>query len=143
MARENNNLIYQPKRSRARQEKVNSLLKNLAASFLSRETIGAIVAIIRVETSKDLSPCGRSPKGRKSAKIFISIFPETKEKEVLDLMNGKKSDLRKYIGSQIRMKFLPALEFEIDKGEKSRKRIEELLNGPVALPAGDVPKGQK
>ena len=105
-----------------RQEKVNSLLKNLAASFLSRETIGAIISIIRIETSKDL----------KSAKLFISIFPETKEKEVLDLMNEKKNDLRKYIGSQIRMKFLPTLEFEIDKGEKSRKRIEELLNGPVA-----------
>ncbi len=105
-----------------RQEKVNSLLKNLAASFLSRETIGAIVSIIRIETSKDL----------KSAKLFISIFPETKEKEVLDLMNEKKNDLRKYIGSQIRMKFLPTFEFEIDKGEKSRKRIEELLNGPVA-----------
>lgn len=116
-----------------RQEKVNSLLKNLAASFLSRETISAIVSIIRIETSKDL----------KSAKLFISIFPETKEKEVLDLMNEKKNDLRKYIGSQIRMKFLPTFEFEIDKGEKSRKRIEELLNGPVAPPSRDLPKGEK
>ncbi len=100
-----------------RQEKVNSLLKNLAAYFLSKKTTGAIITVTRVETSKDL----------KSAKIFISIFPETKEKEMLDLMNERKGELRKYIGSQIKMKFLPTLEFEIDKAEKSRKRIEELL----------------
>ena len=114
-----------------RQEKVNSLLKDLAASFLSRESgmvSAALITITHIETPKDLSPCGRSAVGRKSAKIFISIFPENKEKETLNLLNEKKGELRKYIGSQIKMKFLPFLEFEIDKGEKSRKRIEELLS---------------
>ena len=75
-----------------RQEKINSLLKNLAATFLSRETTGSLVTITRVETSRDL----------KSAKIFISIFPENKEKEALNLLDGKKGELRKYIGSQIK-----------------------------------------
>ena len=104
-----------------RQEKVNSLLKDLTASFLSRESgmvSATLITITHIETPKDL----------KSAKIFISIFPENKEKETLNLLNEKKGELRKYIGSQIKMKFLPFLEFEIDKGEKSRKRIEELLS---------------
>ena len=114
-----------------RQEKINSLLKNLAADFLikaapfggeprpaaGRETSGSIITVTRVETSKDL----------KSAKIFISIFPERKEKETLDTLNGKKDELRKYIGSQIKMKFLPRLEVEIDNQEKARKKIEEIL----------------
>ncbi len=100
-----------------RQEKVNSLLKNLAASFLSKKTADVLITITRIETSKDL----------KSAKIFISIFPENKEKETLIWLNGEKNELRKFIGSQIKMKFLPSLEFEIDKEERSRKRIEELL----------------
>lgn len=107
-----------------RQEKVNSLLKDLAASFLSRESwiaSTALITITHIETPKDL----------KSAKIFISIFPENKEKETLKLLNEKKSELRKYIGSQIKMKFLPSLEFEIDKGEKGRQKIEKIL-GTVA-----------
>ncbi len=100
-----------------RQEKVNSLLKDLAASFLSKKTADVLITITRIEMSKNL----------KSAKIFISIFPENKEKETLIWLNGEKNELRKFIGSQIKMKFLPSLEFEIDKEEKSRKRIEEIL----------------
>lgn len=104
-----------------RLEKVNSLLRQLAASYLAKEINGVLITVTRVETSKDL----------KSAKIFISIFPESKEKEVFKNLKGKVDELRKYIGSQIKMKFLPQLSFEIDKAEKSRQKIEEIL-GAVA-----------
>lgn len=100
-----------------RQNKVNSLIRQLAASFTSKELGGAIITITRVETSKDL----------KSAKILVSIFPENKEVEVFKVLKEKTNELYKYIGSRIRMKFLPHLEFEIDRGEKSRMEIEKIL----------------
>lgn len=100
-----------------RQEKVDSLLKSLTAAFLTKETAGVIITITRLETSKDL----------KLTKIFISIFPENKEVETLKFLKSKTGELRKFIGSQIKMKFLPVFDFEIDKGEKARKRVEELL----------------
>ncbi len=100
-----------------REQKVNSLLKNLVADFCAKETAGSIITVTRVEITKDL----------KSAKIFISIFPENKKNEVLGVLEEKKGELRKYIGSRIKMKFLPRLEIEIDKEEATRKKIDELL----------------
>ncbi len=104
-----------------RVERINSLLRNLAASFLKKEIKETIVTVIRIGATNDL----------KSAKIFISIFPENKENETLDFLKTKTGELRKFIGSQIKMKFLPHLEFEIDKGEKARQKIEKIL-GHVA-----------
>lgn len=107
--------------SKRRLEKINSLLRQLTASYLIKETNDFLVTVGRVETSNDL----------KLAKIFISIFPEGKEKEALKILENKIDGLREYIGSQIKMKFLPHLEFEIDKEEKARQKIEKIL-GHVA-----------
>lgn len=103
-----------------RQEKVCSLLQNIAASFISREFIGMpgiLISVTKVEASNDL----------KKAKIFVSIFPEEKEKEIFKLLKRKLSGLREYAKSRAKMKFLPFFEIEIDQGEKKRQKIEELL----------------
>jgi ribosome-binding factor A len=104
-----------------RLEKVNSLLRQLTAAYLAKKINSCLLTITRVETSNDL----------KSAKIFISIFPEDKEKETLKNLEEKTDELQRYVGSQIKMKFLPRLEFEIDKSEKSRQKIEEILGAVV------------
>jgi len=103
--------------SKRRLEKVNSLLRQLTAEYLAKEINSCLLTITRVETSNDL----------KSAKIFISIFPEDKEKEILRFLKSEVGELQQFIGSKIKMKFLPRLEFEIDKAEKSRQKIEEIL----------------
>lgn len=105
-----------------KQEKVSSALRNTAASFIKSKSIyGAIITVTRVELSRDL----------RKAKISISVFPEEKEREVLKIMNTERGALRNYIKSHLRMKFLPHFEIEIDKSEKNRQRIEEMLkDGP-------------
>lgn len=103
-----------------RQEKVCSLLQNITASFISREFIGipgVLISVIKIEISNDF----------KKAKIFVSIFPEGKEKEIFKLLKRKLGDLREYVKSRAKMKFLPFFEIEIDQGEKKRQKIEELL----------------
>ncbi len=109
------------RRKMRRQEKVNSLFKRLASSFFAKEKTGSIITITRIASSKNL----------KSVKIFISIFPESKEKEVLNLLKGKVGELRRHIGSQIKMKFLPFFEIAIDEEEKARQKIDKIL-GTVA-----------
>ena len=104
-----------------RQEKVNSLFERLASSFFAKEKTGSIITVTHIASSKDL----------KSVKIFISIFPENKEKEVLSLLRGKAGELRRYIGSQIKMKFLPFFEIAIDEEEKTKQKIDKSF-GPVA-----------
>ncbi len=100
-----------------RQEKFNSLLEQLTSSFIAKEIRNALITITRVESSKDL----------KNAKIFISIFPEDKEVEIFRILKSKIGELRHYIGSRIKSKFLPRLEIEISEEEKAQKRIDELL----------------
>jgi ribosome-binding factor A len=107
--------------SKRRLEKVNSLLRQLTAEYLAKKINSCLLTITRVETSNDL----------KSAKIFISIFPENKEKEILEFLKSKVGELRKFIGLKIKMKFLPILEFKIDQGEKAKKKIEEILSAVV------------
>jgi ribosome-binding factor A len=48
----------------------------------------------------------------KSAKIFLSIFPEDREEEIRKTLKTKTAELQKYIGSRLKTKFTPRLEFE-------------------------------
>lgn len=78
---------------------------------------GIIVTVVCAQTSKDL----------KSAKIFISIFPENREAGALASLEEKREELQRYVNSRLKMKFSPHLQFEIDKEEKARRKIDELL----------------
>lgn len=92
-----------------RQERINSLLRKIVSSFIKSEiNSGALVTVMQVEISKDL----------RLAKIFISVFPEEKEKEAVDALKRKTRDLHQYLKTQSKLKFLPSLSFEIDKGIK-------------------------
>jgi ribosome-binding factor A len=101
-----------------KQERTKALLRNLAGSFIKSE-IGtmAIVTVMRVETSGDLQ----------RAKIFISVFPEEKEKEIFDLLKKKSFQFHRCLKSQLRTKFLPIVFFEIDRAIKIERKIEEIL----------------
>ena len=102
-----------------RKEKINSLLKNIVGSFLKTNIIpGTLVTITQVEISR----------GLRYAKIFLNIFPEEKEDYVLKLLKNKAGELRNYVKPRLKMKFLTHFEIEIDKGEKARQRMEEVLS---------------
>ena len=100
-----------------RQEKVSENIKHLAAEFLQKESSGgSLITVTNTDISKDL----------KKATIFITVFPESSEKSALDFAKRKRSDIRNYIRAKLKMKTLPFLDFDIDKGEKNRQRIDEL-----------------
>lgn len=101
-----------------RKEKIISLLEKIVSSFVkSKVESGTIVSITGIEISNDL----------RKVKILISIFPENKEKETFNSLKDKEKDLRNYAKTRLKMKFLPSFEIEMDKGEKNRQRLEEIL----------------
>jgi ribosome-binding factor A len=105
-----------------REEKIISILKKLFSDFFLKVDLDKnIITPTRVRLSKDL----------KSAKIFISVFPEGKESAALAVLKKHIKEFREYVGQKIKIRQLPWFEFEIDKGEKNRQRIEEIL-GTVA-----------
>ena len=101
-----------------RQDKVTSLIKELSAKFLAGEANRtSLITITSCTASPDL----------KRATIFFTVLPEGKEAEALGFMKRKRGELRDYIKSNMSTKIIPFIEVAIDKGEKNRQKIDELL----------------
>ena len=100
-------------------EKIRELLKHLAAEFLEREsdrltmiTVTDVVFSERTNTST----------------IFVTVFPENKEKLALDFVKRKRSDFRDFVKTKSNFRIIPFFDFAIDKSEKNRQRIERIID---------------
>jgi len=102
----------------SRKEKVANLIKELSAIFLEREKNK--ISLITV-TSCNVSP------DLKYATIFITVIPDEKESDALNFAKRKRGELRTYIKKNIQIKNTPLIDIQIDKGEKNRQKIDELL----------------
>lgn len=101
-----------------RKEKVENFIRKIAASFLGRENSRtSLVTVSRVSVSPDL----------RNATIFFTVLPEEKESEALEFAKRKRSDLRDLLKENMDTKNIPFVDFEIDRGEKNRQKIDELL----------------
>ena len=102
-----------------KQERAGSVIQKLAADFISRniDIAGALVTVIRVEISPGFS----------QAHIFFSVWPETKEREVINGLRNNFGGFYEYMKKNLKIKYMPVFKFEIDSGEKARFKIESLL----------------
>lgn len=101
-----------------RQEKFNNLVKELSAVFLGRENNKtSLITVTGCSTSPDF----------KKATIFITVLPENKEEVALGFVKRNRGELREYLKKNLSSKTVPFIDVEIDKGEKNRQRIDELL----------------
>ena len=108
-------------------EKINSLIRDLAGEFFLEKikARNTIVSAVRAETSSDL----------REVLLFIAVFPEKEENVIMKLLKEHKNEWQRFLASNFKAKFLPSTIFLIDKGEKSARRVEELL--------GRQPSGNK
>ena len=98
--------------------KIANHLKELTAEFLGRENNKtSLITVTSATCSPDL----------KRATIFISVFPENKEKAALDFAKRKRAELREFFKKHMTTKNIPFVDIEIDLGEKRRQKIDELL----------------
>jgi len=101
-----------------RNEKVANLIKELSAQFLGRENNKtSLITITSCTVSPDL----------KSTTIFMTVLPDSKENSALGFAKRKRRDLRKFLKENIQIKTIPFIDIQIDKGEKNRQKIDELL----------------
>ncbi len=105
-------------------EKIAGALSRVAAEFFNLESNGASLITV---TSTKLSPDG------KYMTFYVSVLPAEKEDAALDFMKRKRSELREYVKAHSRIGRLPFLEVAIDRGEKNRQKIDELLLSPEGL----------
>src|SRR6266478_8558034 len=104
-------------RMRRVNEAVREVISAHIAGDLKDPRIG-FVTVTGVETSRDL----------RSARVFVSILGEEAERE--DALAGLRSAagfLQAQLGTQLRMKRTPTLEFVYDDSVDRGMRISELL----------------
>ncbi len=102
-----------------RQEKLASFYREIISLFLEREINleGGIFAITGVEVADDT----------KYLKIYFSVWPDIKEKDVLKSLKDLKKELRLHLADKVKTKFVPELKFVLDESEKKRLKIESIL----------------
>ncbi len=99
-------------------EKLESAITREAAMFFERE--GNRTALITV-TKTILTKRGNG------ATLFVSVFPEDKEKAGLDFVERNLGELRHVLKEKIRSRAIPTLRVVPDHGEKERDHIRNLL----------------
>ncbi len=101
-----------------RNEKIANFIKKLSAEFLGRENNKtSLITVSSATCSPDL----------KRGTIFITVLPESKEKTALLFAKRKRPELREYLKKNMVTKIVPFIDIEIDRGEKNRQKIDELL----------------
>ncbi len=101
-----------------KKERTLGLLKELAAKYIQAEAgPHSLITITDCIVSSDY----------KRAKFFISVLPQKEEEYALDFVKRKRSEVREFIRKSGGVVRVPFIDFEIDKGEKNRQRIDELL----------------
>jgi len=95
-----------------------NLIREYAALFISRErNRSSLITVTSATISNDY----------KKATIFFTVLPQDKENAVLDFLKRKRSELREFLKERMPRRNIPFVEIEIDRGEKNRQRIDEIL----------------
>lgn len=81
--------------------------------------ISTMVTIMHTEVTNDLRWC----------KVYVSIFDESAQKEVMKGLKSASGYLRRELSSRVRMRYTPELVFIADDSIKKGARISEILNG--------------
>lgn len=100
-----------------REQKVEELVRHLAAEFLSRESNRtSLITVTHVRLNDAYT----------KAVVLITVLPEDKEEEALEFARRKRSELRDYIKEHARMRTIPQVDVAIDRGEKNRALLDSL-----------------
>lgn len=100
-----------------KEEKTREEIQHLASKFVETESNrNSLITVTGVHLTKDF----------KRAVIFVTVFPESGEEKALNFLKRQRSEFKHYVKKNSRIGRIPFFDFEIDKGEKSRQRIDEL-----------------
>ncbi len=99
---------------------VNHLLLKELNSIVFKEIEfppGALATITRVEATPNLQ----------QAKVYISIMPDQKRKEILGLLRSHVFEIQQFLNKRLNMRPVPRIEWMFETKASEAQRIEELL----------------
>ncbi len=101
-------------------KKLNDLLRDEIAKILLTELEkddGILVTVVGATVSPTLE----------HATIKISVFPNAKEKPILEKIKKRIYHIQQILNKRLTMRPVPKIRFEIDQSEERASRIEEIL----------------
>lgn len=100
-----------------KEQKIKEEIQHLASKFVETESNrNSLITVTSTHLTKDF----------KKAIIFVTVFPESDEEKAINFLKRQRSEFKHYAKKNSRIGRIPFFDFEIDRGEKSRQRIEEL-----------------
>jgi ribosome-binding factor A len=100
-----------------REEKIKDEIHRLASEFIEKESNrNSLITVTSIHLTKDF----------KKASIFVTVFGDAEEEAVLNFLKRQRSDFRHYAKKNSRIGRIPFFDFAIDKGEKTRQRLDEI-----------------
>ena len=105
-----------------RQNKISRLIqKELSEIFLlqTKAMNGVLVSVSVVRISPDVSV----------ARVYLSIFPSEKSKEIVENINNNTKSIRFELGTRVRhqLRIIPELKFFVDDSLDYIEKIDQLL----------------
>ena len=99
---------------------LKSWLQEAASEFMAREVVvsGALITVTRVELDKHAE----------RAVVYFTVWPETKEAEALKMLKTARKEFYTYAARTFTMGQRIAIDFNIDRGDKVRRHIDEILD---------------
>lgn len=103
-----------------RQQKINKQLQKDLADIFQQQGMqaynGALISVTGVRITPDLS----------IAKVYLSIFPSAKVKEVMELVSENNKSIRGELGRRVRhqLRIVPELTFYVDDSLDYVERID-------------------
>ena len=106
-----------------RADRVGDLLLELIAELLTREIRDPrlhSITLTGVKVSKDL----------RHARVFFSVFGKAPDRAQASAgLSRAAGFIRAKIAEQLKLRFVPAIEFAYDETEEAAQRIDALLDG--------------
>lgn len=104
-----------------RTDRVASLIKEEVGTLISREyrdPAYGFITVTEVHVTPDL----------RIAKIYVSIMGDSQVKEAtMRMLEERKGEIRSFVGSHLRLKFTPAVQWYLDETLDRVEKINQLI----------------
>ena len=98
-------------------QQIREILGQIALKHIDLSHLG-FITFTGVNVSPDL----------RSAKIFYSVLnPKYSKDELQAAMNNLRKPFRKYIGPELKIKYIPKLKFYFDESQEYSEKVDKLL----------------
>ena len=89
-----------------RNQHLTESIRNYSGDFFARNTSGgSMITVTNVWVSPD----------NKTADVFISVLPESKNEAAFNFAKRQRTELQKYLFTKIKLSHLPFLDIILDK----------------------------